>query len=116
MKLPTETKPALFGAVAGAALVAIIGFSWGGWVTGSTAEMTASKRADAAVVSALTPICVANFNKGSDSAVHLAALKETKSWEQGSFVKDGGWATMPGGADATTELARACATALTEGS
>ncbi|MEQ8348046.1 MAG: hypothetical protein RIB84_15895 [Sneathiellaceae bacterium] len=115
MKIPTETKPALFGAVAGAALAAIIGFSWGGWVTGSTADQMAETRADRAVVMALTPICVANFNNGTDAATHLAALKEAKSWEQGNLVKDGGWATMPGGATVSTDLARACATALTEG-
>ena len=38
-KLPTQTKPFLWGAVAGAIALAIVGFNWGGsGVTGATAE------------------------------------------------------------------------------
>jgi len=39
MKLPIETKPALWGAACGAIALAIVGFSWGGWVTGKKAEL-----------------------------------------------------------------------------
>ena len=114
MEIPKQTKPALFGAVAGAVIVAIVGFSWGGWVTGSTADAMASDRAEAAVVSALTPLCVAKFKGGTDAMAQMAALKEAKSWEQGNFVKDGGWADLPGGGGGDIDLARACATALTK--
>ncbi len=114
MQIPAGTKPAIYGAIAGAAIVALVGFSWGGWVTGSTAEEMAAQRADAAVVSVLTPVCVAEFRRGADSAAQLAALKETKSWDQGKFVKEGGWADLPGGGDGGITLARACASALTE--
>ncbi len=38
MNIPIETKPALWGAAGGAVVLAIVGFSWGGWVTSSTAE------------------------------------------------------------------------------
>ena len=33
MNVPSYLKPALTGAVIGAAALAIVGFSWGGWVT-----------------------------------------------------------------------------------
>ena len=43
----------------------------------------------------------------------LAALKETKSWEQRGYVEKGGWATMPGStAEPNREVATACAEAL----
>jgi hypothetical protein len=45
MKLPIETKPALWGAAGGAIALAIVGFSWGGWVTGKKAETSAAERA-----------------------------------------------------------------------
>ena len=36
----------------------IVGFSWGGWVTGGTARQTAETMARDAVVTRLAPICV----------------------------------------------------------
>lgn len=112
MKLPTETKPALLGAAGGAIALAIIGFAWGGWVTGSKAESMAKSRADTAVVAALTPGCVAQFRGATDSAIHLAALKKIDSWDRGAYVAKGGWANMPGGTTANSDVARACAEAL----
>jgi len=112
-KLRTQATPFLWGAAVGAIALAIIGFNWGGWVTGNTAERLASGRADAAVVSALTPICVAQFQNGDDAAAKLAALKEIKSWEQGDYVGKSGWATMPGStAEPNREVATACAEQL----
>lgn len=114
MKFPIETKPALLGAAAGAIALAFYGFTWGGWVTGGSAEKAAAQRAESAVVAALVPVCVAKFNGATDVAVHAAALKKASSWEQGPYVEKGGWANMPGTATANTDLARACAEALTK--
>jgi alpha/beta superfamily hydrolase len=112
-KLPSETKPFLWGAAAGAIALAFVGFNWGGWVTGGTAEKLAGARADDATVAALTPICVAQFQKGAKARASLAVLKETKTWEQGDYVSKNGWATMPGStAEPKREVATACAEAL----
>ncbi|OGA72586.1 MAG: hypothetical protein A3G81_21470 [Betaproteobacteria bacterium RIFCSPLOWO2_12_FULL_65_14] len=116
-KLPVETKPFLWGAAAGAIALSIVGFNWGGWVTGSTAEKTAGARAEAALVAALTPICVAQFRTAPKAQASLVALKETKDWERGEYVSKGGWATMPGTPAATEpnrDVATACAEALTK--
>jgi hypothetical protein len=112
MKFPPETKPALLGAIGGAIALAIYGFTWGGWVSGGTAEAAAKQRADAAVVAALLPVCVANFKTDANAAVHVAELKKVNSWEQGSYVEKGGWANMPGTKTVNSDLARACADAL----
>jgi hypothetical protein len=112
MKMPPELKPALQGAAAGAIALAIIGFTWGGWVTKGTADAQAGQRARAEVVAALTPICVENFRRSSDPANALKELKNTNSWSQGSFVEKAGWATMPGSALPDSTLARACAEKL----
>ena len=112
-KLPTETKPFLWGAAAGAVALAFVGFNWGGWVTGGTAERLAGTRAEEATVSALAPICVAQFQKSAKASASLAALKETKTWEQADYVSKGGWANMPGSAaEPNRQVATACAEAL----
>ena len=114
MKFPSETKPALLGAAAGAIALAFYGFTWGGWVTAGSADKAAKQQVETAVVAALVPVCVAKFNGAADVAVHAAALKKASSWEQGSYVEKGGWANMPGTTTANTDLARACAEALTK--
>ena len=112
MKIPPETKPACWGAVGGAVALAIIGFTWGGWQTAGTAEAKSKQRADAAVVSALVPLCVDNFTKHTNASANLLELKKVSSWQQGSFIEKGGWATMPGTAAPDTAVARACAEIL----
>jgi hypothetical protein len=112
-KLPAETSPFLWGAAAGASALAIAGFAWGGWVTGATAERLAVSRADTAMVSALTPICVTQFQANPKARATLATLKATSTWEQAEYVSKGGWATMPGSTtEPMREVAAACAEAL----
>jgi hypothetical protein len=113
-KLPAETSPFLWGAGAGAIALSIVGFTWGGWVSGGTAERMALSRADSATVAALTPICVTQFQAAPRAKASLAALRDAKSWEQADYVRNGGWATMPGSKEEPSrELAAACAEALT---
>ena len=114
MKLPVETKPALWGAAGGAIALAIAGFSWGGWVTGGTANADATQRANAAVVVALAPVCVEKFQGAPEVSANLAALKKADSWAQGDFVEKGGWATVPGSnpPGQVSAVAKACALLL----
>ena len=94
--------------------MAIVGFSWGGWVTGGRAETDATQRANGAVVAALAPVCVENFQRTADAPVNLIALKKVDSWSQGDFVEKGGWATMPGShtPEQVSAVAKACALLL----
>jgi hypothetical protein len=114
MKIPVETKPALWGIVGGAIALAIVGFSWGGWVTGGKAEAEATQRANNAVVVALAPVCVERFRGTADVTANLAALKKVDSWAQGEFVEKGGWATVPGSNTPAqvSAIAKACASLL----
>ena len=114
MKLPVETKPALWGIAGGAIAAAIVGFSWGGWVTGGKADAEATQRANAAVVVALAPVCVERFQRATDVSANLAALKKVDSWSQGDFVEKGGWATVPGSKppEQVSAVAKACASLL----
>jgi alpha/beta superfamily hydrolase len=97
----------------GAVASMVIGFSWGGWMTGGTAIKLADGRANTAVVAALTPICVEKFLQNSDAKANLAVLQKISSnWEQGQYLEKGGWATRPGASSSDYQLARACAEKL----
>ncbi|MEP0320533.1 hypothetical protein [Bauldia litoralis] len=113
MKIGPEIKPALLGAAGGAVVLAIVGFAWGGWVTGATAREQAEKNADTAVVSVLSPICAIQFNAQPDSAAKLAELTALSSYQQPKFIEEGGWAVMPGAEDAVSGVSRGCAAILT---
>jgi hypothetical protein len=116
MEIPKETKaalkPALWGAAAGAIALAIVGFNWGGWVTGGTAETIAKNRAATAVVAVLAPICVEKFRQAAGASANLAEMKKATSWDQSTFIEKGGWATMPGSTEPDSAVARACAETL----
>lgn len=114
MNIHPSVKPAIWGAIGGAAALAIIGFTWGGWVTGGSARQSADNRATSAVVAALAPICLTQFQRTPDSVVQLAALKKISSYEQASFVEKAGWATMPGNTAPTSGVAKACAGLIEE--
>jgi len=96
----------------GAVATIVVGFYWGGWTLGGTAREMAQKSASTAVVAALAPICVDKFQHAADSPTNIVELKKISSWQQGSFVEKGGWATFPGSATPDTAVARACAELL----
>jgi hypothetical protein len=101
-------KRLLQGAAVGAVTTIVIGFNWGGWTLGGTAKEMAQKSASTAVVAVLAPICVDKFQHANDSPGALVELKKVSSWQQGSFVEKGGWATFPGSATPDSAVARAC--------
>jgi alpha/beta superfamily hydrolase len=105
----------LQGMAIGAVTSMVIGFTWGGWVTGGTAVKLADERANIAVVAALTPICVEKFLQSSDAKANLAVLQKiSTNWEQGDYLEKGGWATPPGATSLDYQLARACAEKLAQ--
>lgn len=114
MKIPVQTKPALWGVAAGAIALAIVGFSWGGWTTSGQAESSARAQIDEAVVLALAPVCADKFQRSQDASANLASLRKVESGAQGDFVEKGGWAAVPGNnsSDRVAAVARACAEIL----
>jgi hypothetical protein len=105
-------KPAVWGVIVGAVAMVIVGFSWMGWVLGSTAERMAVERANSAVIVALTPSCVASFMQQPNAAVKLAEFRKIDSWKQREFVEEGGWATPRGDKTPHSGVANACAEEL----
>jgi hypothetical protein len=115
MQVHAAIKPGVWGVVIGSVLTMIVGFSWGGWTTSSTTDQLAIKRADAAVTTALVPICLEREKIDVTKATKLGELKAmTSSYEQTEFVMKTGWATFPGKEDPNRDVAAACASALVE--
>lgn len=91
------TKTAVFWSwIASIALTMIIGFAWGGWVTGATSRRLAETMAADAVADRLAEICVAQFNQDPEKDQKLEEFKETSTYQRRTYVQDQGWATMPG--------------------
>ena len=112
MKMPIYTKPWIQGAFVGAVAAMIIGFSWGGWVTGGTSDKQSATAAHEAAVAALAPICVDRFRAQGDAVTKQAELAKASTWERSGLVEKSGFATMPGGKGADSDVARACAEIL----
>src|ERR1700687_4930220 len=112
MEFHPGIKPALWGAVAGAVVISVIGFSSMGWMLGGTAERLAADRAQSAVVGVLTPICVEKFQQQDNSAAKLIEFKKAASWDQRTLIEKGGWATTPGTEKMNSAVASACAEKL----
>ena len=107
------TKTVVFWSWVGAVVFTmIVGFAWGGWVTGGTAQSMAEKIAEDAVVKRLAPICVVQFNRDSGKDQKLKELKEASGWQRGEYVTKQGWATMLGEEKPDSKVAEECARLL----
>jgi hypothetical protein len=115
MRAPEWLKPGLVGAGIGAVALATVGFGWGGWVRGSTAEEMAVDRTRVEVVQALVPFCVAQAKADPQATRINAELADAASYKHAEILMQAGWATMPG-AEPNLSLAKACATTLAAGS
>ena len=111
-ELPAGWKPFSLGALAGAALLAWVGFDALGWKLNSAAETLATRKADAAVVSAFASICRDQFVKGADYSVRLEALNKIERYSRGDAVAKAGWATMTGAKEPRSGVAQECAELL----
>jgi hypothetical protein len=108
MNVPKNAKPMFWGAVIGAVACAVLGFTWGGWVTAATARKDAGIAAHGATVAALAPFCAERFRAQGDAPARLAELAKATSWERTTVVEKGGFAVPPGGKTSDSDIARAC--------
>ena len=111
MNVPASVKPAVWGVIGGAIAAIVVGFAWGGWVTGGAAGLMETASAEAAVVQVLTPLCVA---KAEQQPEKLAPLKEASSYQRDDFVIEAGWVDNVS-EEYRTEVANSCASTLVEG-
>ena len=104
-------KRLLQGAVAGAIATIFVGFNWGGWSLGSTADKMAKERSELAVVAALAPVCADKFRALPDAEAKQVALSKVDSWKRrDEFPKE--FVTLPGETSPNYALVYACSTLL----
>jgi len=94
--------------VLGAIACAVIGFTWGGWVTGGTARRDAGVAAHNATVAALAPFCAERFRAQGDGPAKIADLAKASTWDRNSAIEKSGFASLPGGKTGDSDIARAC--------
>lgn len=111
MTLPENTKPAVWGAIGGAIVAIVIGFAWGGWVTGAQATKMEAAGAETAIVQAFTPLCVV---KAEQKPEQIALLKEESRYQRDNFVIDAGWVDNVS-EKYRSEVAVSCADTIVEG-
>ncbi|MGB6790502.1 MAG: hypothetical protein WBE53_03665, partial [Pseudolabrys sp.] len=102
------------GAAVGAVATMIIGFNWGGWVLGKTAENNATMLVNTALVKAYGPVCIERFKQQPNVEAKWAELTKVDTWRRESYIKDSGFATPPGSALPNAAIADACADALSK--
>jgi hypothetical protein len=97
----------LQGAAAGAVATMFVGFYWGGWSLGSTADKMAKERSELAVVAALAPVCADKFRAMPDAEAKKVALSKVDSWKRrDEFPK--AFVTLPGESYPNSALVDAC--------
>ena len=110
MTISASVKPALWGAVGGAITAMVIGFAWGGWVTGGKAGVMADTSAESAIFLAFTPLCVA---RAEQQPAQLELLKKESRWSRDEFVIKAGWVSNVT-QKYQREVAKVCGAAIVE--
>ena len=107
MKQDTSVKIKFgaWGVALGAVAAMVVGFGWGGWVTGAAAK----GKTDEAVLANRAAICVAQFMRAPNHDQELKAFKAIDSWKRSELIEKGGWDKMPGQGEASGAVAEACA-------
>ena len=107
-------KPLVWGIVVGALGLLIIVF-WTGWVvTNSTAQDRGKIIAKKAVIEHLVPICVEQYLQDPNKVERFKELKEKAYYLREDYVKEIGWAKMPGSKSFVRGVADKCAKQIIE--
>jgi len=89
----------------------LVGLGFGG-----TAQQEAKQSATKSVNDRLAKICVYQFGKDPEKDMKLKELKGRSSWNRGDYLKNQGWATMPGEEEPDHGVAEKCVELLIQSS
>ena len=105
-------KPFGWGMATGMVVLLIVIFSAGWVVTNNSAKAMAHQISSTAVVDRLAPISIAQFMLDPNRVELLKEMKKLDSWKRADYVKEQGWATMPGEKESDYNVANECARRL----
>lgn len=112
MNAPEWLKPGIYGALIGAAVISVVGFTWGGWVTHGTAQDRAMAMSRDDVVASMVPVCLDMARSDPARAAKMATIRATSSFQRRDALMKAGWATVPGTDSPNRYIAEACLAAL----
>lgn len=112
MNTPEWLKPSIYGALVGAVCVGIAGFTWGGWVTGGTANDRAMEMSRDDVVASMVPVCLDMARSDPARVQKLEAIRAASTYQRRDALMEAGWATVPGTDAPNRDIAQACLAAL----
>ena len=112
MNTPEWLKPGIYGAVIGAVFVGVVGFSWGGWVTGGTSNDRAVAMSRNDVVASMVPVCLDMARSDPARSEKLETIRAASTYQRRDALRAAGWATMPGTDAPDRDIAQACLAAL----
>lgn len=104
----------LWVALGGVVATLIFGFGLAGWVTAGTAQAQADQAASASRNDLAAAVCAEQFLRSAKSNERLKNLAATEWGQRDEQLVAGGWATMPGEAEASVTVAEMCATQLSD--
>jgi hypothetical protein len=102
------------GLVVGCILTLLIGFNFGGWVTGSKSLALIEDASVARVTAALLPRCVSRAKKDPAFDEKLGKIKTAAAYKQVQLISAENWAELPGTNAVNRSLATACIKELTQ--
>lgn len=112
MTTPEWFKPGVYGALLGAATLAIVGFSWGGWVTGGTPQDRAEELSHETLTAGMVPACLDMALRDPQRLVKLETIRAASRYQQRDALMEAGWATVPGADGPDRDIAQACLAAI----
>jgi hypothetical protein len=110
---PSKTE-AFWTAAGCVAATLVIGFGFGGWVTGGTAQKMITEAANGARHELAAAICVEEFLAAKDAQARLTDLKKAEWYTRDKLIAASGWATMPDRKEPNLAVAEMCAAKLVE--
>lgn len=109
------SKTVIFWSCAGCVVATLVlGFTWGGWMTGSSARKAVVQAGYDARADMAAAICVKRFSGSPDRVANLATLKGTDTWKRDEFIVKGGWLKIDGQDEDVSGASTLCAQRLIE--
>lgn len=103
----------VWACVATAVATIVVGFNWGGWVTGGSSLQAATAAGKTARGELASSICVERFKAAPDATGKMTEFKAlSDSYKKRQFIEAGGWASMPGETSVDSNIAESCGAAL----
>jgi len=110
---PTKSTLA-WGAAGASALTMVVGFTFGGWVTGGTSDRLVGEARIAAQTEVAAAVCAANFREIPTAREQHAELVALNATRQRQFVIDRSWAQVPGAEGVSRAAAELCARKISQ--